>query len=216
MPSEATHIRFALDLKSKYAVRDVGEYIRGTVYPDSRYMTGISRELTHPENFMDWDVAVADDFKKGWFVHLLGDAIWTQLLPELLPEALEGTKGQGSETWIKSTAIKILLDINDAKKCDILSCLPYLNRAENPNGEDMKTMEEYHRALQAAYANPQNINIESSDTLWTAFRVPEMLSRKVKQKAAEYGRDERVMEKVRRIYPNMILSADTSFRGLKK
>ena len=51
MALEATHMRFALDLKNKYQVRNIKKYIVGTIYPDSRYLSGIDRTLTHSENF---------------------------------------------------------------------------------------------------------------------------------------------------------------------
>lgn len=53
MALEASHIRFALDLKDKYSIQDVQKLVSGTVYPDSRYATKIDRQLTHPQDFMD-------------------------------------------------------------------------------------------------------------------------------------------------------------------
>lgn len=42
MALEGTHIRFALDVGDKYNIKDLGKYISGTLYPDSRYITGIN------------------------------------------------------------------------------------------------------------------------------------------------------------------------------
>jgi hypothetical protein len=50
MALEATHIRFALDLKDTYGVNDVHAFVSGAVYPDSRYVMGIDRIATHPVN----------------------------------------------------------------------------------------------------------------------------------------------------------------------
>ena len=47
MALEATHIRFAYDLKEKYKITDLEKYISGLIYPDSRYIrssVGISNE----------------------------------------------------------------------------------------------------------------------------------------------------------------------------
>lgn len=68
MSLEATHIRFALDLKDEYKIKDIKKYISGTVYPDSRYITGIDRNLTHYNDILKPEFA-KDDFKKGWQVH---------------------------------------------------------------------------------------------------------------------------------------------------
>ena len=73
MALEATHIRFALDLKDKYQVKDLEKYISGTIYPDSRYVSEIGRELTHPKDYLDWDIFAVDDFKKGFEIAGKGD-----------------------------------------------------------------------------------------------------------------------------------------------
>lgn len=41
MALEATHLRFALDLLPKLEVKDINDYLAGSIYPDSRYTTGI-------------------------------------------------------------------------------------------------------------------------------------------------------------------------------
>ena len=47
MAFTATHIKFALDFKDKYDIKDLSHYLSGAIYPDSRYVTGIDRNLTH-------------------------------------------------------------------------------------------------------------------------------------------------------------------------
>jgi hypothetical protein len=39
MALEASHIRFALDLKEKFKVNNVQKYVYGTTYPDTRVLT---------------------------------------------------------------------------------------------------------------------------------------------------------------------------------
>ncbi len=65
MSLEATHIRFALDLKDKYRVQAIEKYISGTTYPDSRYVTKIDRGLTHNDDIL------TPGFAKDDFIFLL-------------------------------------------------------------------------------------------------------------------------------------------------
>ena len=53
MALEATHIRFAFDLKDVYDVSDIDAFVSGSIYPDSRYVTGIDRLATHPEGYLN-------------------------------------------------------------------------------------------------------------------------------------------------------------------
>ena len=75
MALEATHIRYALDNKDRFDVSDETKYVSGTVYPDSRYPTGIARTLTHDDSQMQKNFWSNDDFRKGWAAHLLYDKI---------------------------------------------------------------------------------------------------------------------------------------------
>lgn len=97
MALEATHIRFAFDLKAIYGVQDIERYISGAIYPDSRYITGVDRLITHPEHYRDWDLKNINDFQKGWFAHLLADDIQREIIKEFLPQVFEGAQGQGGE-----------------------------------------------------------------------------------------------------------------------
>src|SRR5690242_13526073 len=132
MALEATHIRYALDVKDKYEVRDIEKYVSGAIYPDSRYITKIDRHLTHPEDFMSWDVLELEDFRKGWYVHLLYDAIQGKVFRIKFPEIVAtDILAHGDEQWIKRTALKVLQDLDDVKNFDIVTYLPYLDYVEN-------------------------------------------------------------------------------------
>ena len=47
MALAATHIRLAIDMAGRYPIKRFSEFISGTIYPDSRWLTGIDRDLTH-------------------------------------------------------------------------------------------------------------------------------------------------------------------------
>lgn len=161
MALEATHMRFALDLAEKYRVKDIERYISGSIYPDSRYATKVDRAATHPKDFMDWDVTELDDFKKGWMVHLLADEVQAETMRNLLPKVCEGTREHGGERWIRRTAIKILQDVDDAKKFDIKKYLPYLDHVEMPNGENTETMRKYSTIFQDMYTDSEGVTINT-------------------------------------------------------
>jgi hypothetical protein len=207
MALEATHIRFAIDLKDRFNVQNMERYISGTIYPDSRYVTGMDRMATHPEDYTDWDLKRADDFKKGWLVHLFADHIQWEITKELLPKVFEGSEGQGGERWIKHTAIKILQDLDDVRKFDIKSYLPYLRHVENPNGENVKMVERYNLLFLAMYADPATVNIDSCYEMWKAFGIGDELAEKIKFRAGVYLKDKAITETIHRIYPAMLLKA---------
>jgi hypothetical protein len=209
MALEATHIRFALDLKNKYGVKDIEKYVAGSIYPDSRYVTEVDRMATHPENYKDWDMKRIDDFRKGWFAHLLADNIQWDITKELLPRVFEGSQGQGGERWIKYTAIKILQDLDDVKKFDISQYLPYLAHIENPNGEDMKRMKQYYDIFPLMYGRPNAVDIDSCYRMWKAFGINDELAAKVKSQAEGYSQDESIMDTILKIYPAMLLRANS-------
>lgn len=204
MALEATHIRFALDLKDKYRIKDLKRYIVGTVYPDSRYITQIDRLLTHPVDYPDWQWETADDFKKGWLVHLLADQLQRQITKEKLPQIFEGETGQGSKVWIQHTAIKILQDLDDVKRFDIEQYLPYLEFTENPNGEDFDKVNKYNQIFIKMYAKPSQVNINSLYEMWKKFGISDDLANKIKNQAEQYSEDKSVMVAVREIYCGML------------
>ena len=57
MGLEATHIRFALDLKEDLDAKDLNKYLSGAIYPDSRHVTKLERKVTH-----NFDLVVNKDF----------------------------------------------------------------------------------------------------------------------------------------------------------
>lgn len=204
MALEATHLRFALELKNKYQVKDIKKYVSGVVYPDSRYITGIDRLLTHPIDYLDWHWDTADDFKKGWFVHLLTDKIQYDVTKEKLPQIFDGNTGQGSDVWINHSAVKILLDLADVKKFKIKQYLPYLSYLENPNGEDLKILEKYNQIFVKMYANPEKINVDTSCEMWKDFGVSSDLVEKVRSKVLEYSKNATIMQAISEIYQDML------------
>lgn len=209
MALEATHIRFALDLKDVYEVRDVDAFVSGAVYPDSRYVTGIDRLATHPDDYLHDPMFRASDFKKGWHAHLLGDTVQGSGMTKLLPMV---KSGPGEESWIERTAIKILQDIDDVNKFAIADFLPSLAHVENPNGEDMDVMRGYNKLFENTYKDPANTSIDDLYEMWAAFGVGDELRARVKETAERFAQDSAVMEGVKNLYDTMLFDAKQLLR----
>ncbi len=205
MALEATHIRYALDVKNKYQVKDVQKYVSGAIYPDSRYITKIDRHLTHPEDFLEWDILKLDDFRKGWYAHLLYDKIQWKVTMEKFPEIFASNDtNQGGERWVKHTALKILQDIDDVKKYTIKDYLPYLDYVENLCGEDLQKLKAYNNIFQRMYINPEQVDINSCYEMWKEFGIGDELADKVKAAAESYNENPSAMKLLLQIYPETL------------
>lgn len=202
MALEATHIRFALDLQQKYQVRNLQKYISGTIYPDSRYVTRLDRTFTHPQNYMDWDLTQVDDFQKGWYAHLLCDKIQRLVMKEMIPTAFEGTTGQGSEVWIKHTALKILQDMDDVHQFDIKAALPNLEYIENPNKERVDLLIRYNQIFIRLYTEP-HLNLDRYILMWKEMGLGDDIAIKVKEQVLEYQADKGIMDSLKKVYSRM-------------
>ena len=181
MALEASHIRFALDIKDKLEVTDLKKYIPGIIYPDSRYVTKIDRELTHPQDLLDNHYSHLDDFNKGCYAHLLYDDILRNYTKQTLSDMftdIDSSQDSGRELWIRMTALKILQDNDDIKKYDIAAFLPYLDYVENLNGEDRDLLVKYNQYFQKLYAIPQQVSLEKYYDMWRFLGIGEDLGKK--------------------------------------
>lgn len=205
MPLEATHIRFALDLQDKYNVKNINQYMSGAIYPDSRYVTGIDKKLTHDDKFLLPEFAI-DDFRKGWQVHQICDLVYNyvqkKLFPELFPRSYDLYNKQD---WIASTALKIILDIDDAQAFDIQKSLEFLDYAQNPNGEDISSIENYNKTMVGLYKDKKITTVEEN-IKWLTLGPSAELKDRVRVKAEEFLTDQAILVRVKSIYEEMIKS----------
>jgi hypothetical protein len=204
MSLAATHIRLALDLKDKYQVQDVKKYISGAIYPDSRYITKINRQLTHNDEILKLTFA-KDDFRKGWQTHQACDAIQKEMRKNFLPQAFaEEGDGYNEKIWIIATATKIIQDILDAQSFSIQEYLKYLEFTHNPNGEDIRGIKKYNQLIITLYKGKKETMIEDYYQMWLAFGISKNLGLKVKMKAEELQGNQKLMEKINGAYINML------------
>jgi len=203
MALEASHIRFALDIKERLEVRDIKKYVSGVIYPDSRYVTKIDRELTHPQELLDNHYLHLDDFNKGCYAHLLYDKILRDYTKETLSKMfldVESFQDPGQELWIRLTALKILQDIDDVKKYDISAYLPYLDHVENLNGENVDVLLRYNKYFQKMYTMPQQVSIKNYYEMWKFLGIGLDLAKKVKTQTEAYQKNSIIQEFIKTVY----------------
>jgi hypothetical protein len=213
MALEATHIRFALDTKDFFDVKDVDKYISGSIYPDSRYPTGIDRMLTHDDSQMARDFWQDNDFRKGWACHLLYDKIQFSVHADWFKDFLKENNPEmtGEEDWIVRTALKILQDIDDLRHFDIKSYLNALNYIETPNGEDKIKVKEYNQLFINIYNKAPMVSVEDLEQMWVDWSIPTEIAVKMCGKAHEMQKDERLMQLISKIYDETIARKDEFF-----
>ncbi|MHB8904098.1 MAG: hypothetical protein ACYC40_03280 [Patescibacteria group bacterium] len=206
MSLEATHIRFALDLREKYKIKDLNKYISGAIYPDSRYVTEIDRELTHDDKFLLPEFA-SDDFKKGWQAHKICDLVFGSVMRKLFSDLVYASYDPHyKQEWITSTAIKIIQDIDDLQSFDIqeyIKCLKYTN---NPNDEDIKKIKTYNNIMVNLYQNEKTINLEGYINMWLALGPDAKLCEQLRIKTQEFLDNPEIVARIKAIYQEMINS----------
>ena len=77
MPSTLAHLAYAQRLADVHPVEDTAAYLRGTIFPDIRYLGVIDRSQSHREDVtMDEVLAEAEPWKRGWLLHCWLDVLW--------------------------------------------------------------------------------------------------------------------------------------------
>jgi hypothetical protein len=207
MALEATHIRFALELKEGLNVKNLDDYVVGCLYPDSRYTTRTERSLTHPADYRLWDLSSADDFKKGWYTHLLCDDLQGDAFREKFPQLFTGEVASGNPVWIGLTAIKVLQDIDDVKQFDIRPYLPNLDAARAPNNEDMDVLKSYYAIAKEAYSDSSRLELADYEDKLARLGLGKEYAARVIARAQELAADKNIMTAVRSIFAETIAKA---------
>jgi hypothetical protein len=197
----ATHIRFAVCLKDQVKISDLGKYISGTVYPDSRYLTGIDRNLTHYSDLENIAFST-DDFKKGWMVHYLCDKSQRTLMRKLFPEMHKGKTE--AEWWINFSALKNVHDAIILKDFDVKPYLEYLDYVENPSGEDVQKIKAFNKLIQEMYSNKNNISIDDCEKMWLDFGVEGDVVKAVIDMTRKFFEDELICQKLTPLFLQMV------------
>ena len=166
MAQIVTHIRFALDLADYLSVSDMVKYLSGTLYPDSRYLTRVERQLTHPDGFLSNGSFLLNDFNKGWYVHLLCDFAQNETIRKELPQVCVGEVEQYSEQWYTLTAVKVIQNIRDAQSCNVGKYLACFDYVANPNGENVDLLLQYYHLFKSTFVEHPVISIGYDAAIW--------------------------------------------------
>jgi hypothetical protein len=210
---EGTHIRFAVDTKDDFSVTETDKYIAGSIYPDSRYPTGVDRTLTHDDSQMKRVFWHNDDFRSGWAAHLLYDkiqfSVHTDWFKNLLKE--ENPEMTSEEDWVVRTALKILQDIDDVRQFDIKEHLNSLTYFETPNGENDGDVRKYNQLFIDIYTKAPNVSIEDLEQMWIDWSISTETASRMRVKSYEIMNDSKLMDKVRGIYGETMKRKDEFF-----
>lgn len=201
MSLEATHIRFANDIKHHYEINDFSAYISGSIYPDSRYITETDRILTHEEENINKN-SISPSFKAGWQAHYICDKAFGEARKIIFPE-IPFKELSAADDWIISTVIKILQDIDDVKflKREYLDCLNYV---EAPHNESIPLLIKYNSIVKDFYEHGENLVIDNYRKLWLSWGVAEGLVEKLIIETKKFSLDEQFFLKTKLMYKKML------------
>jgi len=202
----ATHLTYALDLKDLMNVQNMDEYMSGTVYPDSRYVSKIRRDMTHAKGYESPEFYNQSDFNKGWAIHLLCDIHQYHTFRDTFSDRI--TYGEeirhGNQIWCETTALKILQDIvifEESTTKDYLHCLDVVH---TPNDEDHAVVKKFNTLVQEFYKQ-ESLTPESYLALFHDLGVKQEVAERTIDIANKL-RQQSSKEEFRRVYETMLQS----------
>jgi len=212
MAMPGTHLRFAVTLADKLAIKDLSAYLSGTLYPDSRWTTGVERKMTHDPRFLDPDFPT-DDFTLGWHLHCLCDQIQQDLLGRFLAKL---TGLSSDEQWIRMSAAKVVQDMNDAKNGELENYLSLLVCCQTPFGESCEEIESFFGSVQRAYGGKKSPSWIDYARLWLDIELAPERVHRIEQQVDQLLMDEKRLPGIRGVFDQMIErweTADTLLQG---
>lgn len=200
MALPATHIRFAEMVAADLGVTDRGAYFTGTLYPDSRWLTGLDRERTHADQILDPAFA-SDAFSLGWHIHCVCDRIQGTLFDQLL-DGLEALDGHAR--WVRLAAAKVVQDRHDAGCIDLKSRLRLLTPPQAPNGESADRLWAYLQLVRRAYCAATAPDWQLYASLWEAVKLDRQVIGAIKRQLADIQADGRLVQRIRDLFDRMV------------
>ena len=201
MALEATHIKFALDIKDIYKTSDLDAYLSGSIYPDSRYVTGVDRSLTHFDELFNINSSEESDFKKGWASHMLCDKVMRDVKTELFSDILLPDQ---HNQWLQKTAFKILVDIEQFELFNFDDYASLCNYVENPLDEQLELIAKYNEVIRFTYQGKDVISINDCMITWRGLGLDDHVQNELIEMVEKFASDSDIMNKVPQIYPRMI------------
>jgi hypothetical protein len=205
----ATHIRFALDLSSKYKPDILDQYIIGSLYPDSRYRTQTDRLLTHPKEYTSWKISDIDSFTKGWHAHLLCDQVGLEYTKVIFSDIFtEDQIVQNSPNWITLTALKVLSDLDSVKVVNIKDYLSDLKFIHPVHSENVADLVSYYKETFEAYKVDPILTIDSYRNIFSAVGLIPDTIEEIIDTAKTMSKDEKVINRLEKLYIQTINKAN--------
>lgn len=154
MALEGTHALFAIRMAKVVGAKNLDELISGSVYPDSRCVTGVQRDSTHLLNVPGVPFGGTEsDFEKGWALHIEYDEYQNSRFTEIYPEIEDGIQGS-SQLWIQISAMKIVEDMNlYSRQGDNVDLLKRIDISSTPRNEDLETLRGYFLLQRSLYSS---------------------------------------------------------------
>ena len=200
MALPATHIRFAETVAVDLKVTDRGAYLTGTLYPDSRWMTGVDREQTHADRILDPGFA-SDAFSLGWHIHCVCDRIQRTLHHELL-KGLETLDEHAR--WVRIAAVKVIQDRHDAGRIDLTSLLHLLANPPTPNDESEDRVRAYLQLVRRAYRGEGVPDWQMYAGLWEAVKLDRQVIGAIKDQLDDIQADGPLVQRIRDLFDRMV------------
>ena len=199
MALPATHIRFALDLIDRLPVESRKAYLAGTMYPDSRWLTGLGRDATHAEVHLHRRFATSD-FRLGWHVHCRCDQIQSALLQQNFPELTTFDDGQ---RWVYSSALKMIQDGGDLVAVDMAGEMTGLDPVETPNNEDPVRIKAYYDGVRDIYAGKTQLRRDDYRCLWQMVGLSSERLNAIMDDMTRIAEDSAQTDLIHGLYPRM-------------
>jgi hypothetical protein len=162
MALPATHVRYALMQMPSGVERHRSAVIAGTLYPDSRMLTGIGREQTHAADCLT-DGFATTPFRLGWQLHLRCDLLQAEIHARLWPAAAALPEPR---RWIAMSAAKMVQDEADRLAGPLGKYLVTLSPSETPFGEPADRIIRFYRLIHDLYARSELASHERFARLW--------------------------------------------------
>lgn len=195
---ELTHVRFALDLQARLGVKGKRAYLLGSIYPDSRYLTGLSRDATHGIDKPHDPFREDDDFRKGWGTHVRYDEMTAEPLMALTSFS-RSELAQGNEAWQEMSAVKLVEDMQSYEALGARGrVITTLEFKEAPQGESMEKLLAYTRLQETLYR--ERPTLETYKKFWIEFGAREDLAESIIERAGKYLNNSSATTSIAAIY----------------
>ena len=200
MALPATHIRFAAALSERLSVANMPAYLSGTLYPDSRWLTGVDRKQTHDRRFLDPGFP-ENDFDLGWHIHCAADRIQADIHASLFPDLAELAP---DDRWIRVSAAKAVQDRSDADGGKLDGWLPFLNDTRTPNGESAEGVAAYLGLVRRVYSRGTAQEWSGYAELWAGVGLGRRKIGRIEEQMERILADEALVNQLQGSFSRMV------------